>query len=212
MVNYKCFFFNDLRVACYLIWDDTRECVIVDPGCKDENELGRMEKFVEENSLIPVKILLTHGHFDHVMGVQGVADRWDLKAYIHPNDRNFALTAHESCSYFGFNMKPITCEIVNISDNSTIEFGTTKIKVIHTPGHTQGSVCYNYKKQKLLFCGDTLFAGSIGRTDLPGGNFDQLIESITQKLLSLDSATRVMPGHGPETTIGYEYSTNPFLG
>ena len=103
-------------------------------------------------------------------------------------------------------------QVLNISDNSTIEFGTTKLKVIHTPGHTQGSVCFHYRKQKLLFCGDTLFAGSIGRTDLPGGNFDQLIESITQKLLSLDSATRVMPGHGPETTIGYEYSTNPFLG
>lgn len=211
MVNYKCFYFNDLRVACYLVWDDTLECVIIDPGCKDDNELGRMEKFVEENSLIPVKILLTHGHFDHVMGVQRVAERWDLKAYIHPNDRNFALSAHETSSYFGWNMKPITCELLNISDNSTIEFGTTKLKVIHTPGHTQGCVCYHYKKQKLLFCGDTLFAGSIGRTDLPGGNYDQLIDSITHKLLSLDSATKVMPGHGPETTIGYEYSTNPFL-
>ncbi|NMB36657.1 MAG: MBL fold metallo-hydrolase [Bacteroidales bacterium] len=211
MVDYKCFYFNDLRVGCYLVWDDTRECVIIDPGCKDNNELGRLEKFVKENSLVPVKILLTHGHFDHVMGVQMVADKWDLKVYIHPNDRDLALSAHESCSYFGFNMKPITSETVNISDNSTVEFGATKLKVIHTPGHTQGSVCFHYKKQKLLFCGDTLFAGSIGRTDLPGGNYDQLIESITQKLLSLDSLTRAMPGHGPETTIGYEYTTNPFL-
>ncbi|MFA7034436.1 MAG: MBL fold metallo-hydrolase [Bacteroidales bacterium] len=211
MIEIKTFYFNELRECCYIVWDQTKECVIIDPGCQTDNELGRLDTFMRDNLLKPVKILLTHGHFDHVMGLENVATKLDLPIYMHLNDMDQIKRAVQYCAMFGWEIKEITHEITGIKDGETITFGASKLKVLHTPGHTQGGVCFYNKEQKVLFSGDTLFEGSIGRTDHPGGNYDQLMDSIYKKLRGLPLDTQVLPGHGEPTTIGTELKSNPFL-
>lgn len=211
MIEIKTFYFNELRVCCYVVWDQTKECVIIDPGCHTDTEIGRLEDFIKNNGLTPVSILLTHGHFDHVMGLEDVAQKWNLPIYMHLNDMEQIKRAVQYCAMFGWNIKEPTKKIDALKDGEVITFGASKLKVIHTPGHTQGGVCFYNKEQKILFSGDTLFQGSVGRTDHPGGNFDQLMDSIGKRLKGLPLETKVLPGHGEPTTIGIELQTNPFL-
>ncbi|MDD2595203.1 MAG: MBL fold metallo-hydrolase [Bacteroidales bacterium] len=211
MIQVKVFYFNELRVCCYVVWDETKECVIIDPGCFSDNELSRLVKFVNDNDLKPVKLLLTHGHFDHVMGLADVAHQWNLTTYVHPDDIGQIKRATRYCSMFGWKIKEPDTERIDLQDNQEVTFGNSKLEVIHTPGHTQGGVCFYNEEQNILFSGDTLFAGSIGRTDHPGGNYDQLMKSIRTKIMILPENTTVYPGHGLETTIGQEIKSNPFL-
>lgn len=207
----KTFYFNPIRVCCYVVWDDTGTCVFIDPGCYGDRELQRLKDFVADNQLHPDKILLTHGHFDHILGVDAVARTWNIEVWIHPADHAQMVRSGQWCAQLGLAFKPYTGILHDLADGGTISFGETELKVIETPGHTQGGVCFLCEKDQVLFAGDTLFAGSIGRTDHPGGDYDQLIASIDRKLMTLDGDITVLPGHGPATSIGYERATNPFL-
>ncbi len=213
MIQTKAFYFNDLRECSYIIWDETKECVIIDPGCHSDSEKERLKKFVETNKLTPVKLLNTHGHFDHVMGNAYVSDTWKIKTYIHPLDKPQLERAVSYSEMFGYRVDEPSKDTVDVAEGDLIEFGNSTLKVLYTPGHTRGGVCYYSQEEdnKFVVVGDCLFAGSIGRTDLPGGDYDELMHSLLGKLVKLGDDYRVLPGHGPETTIGHEMNTNPFL-
>jgi glyoxylase-like metal-dependent hydrolase (beta-lactamase superfamily II) len=207
----KTFYFNDLRECTYILWDDTGDCVIVDPGCYSESEKARLEKFISENSLKPVMLLNTHGHFDHIMGNAFVAKKWNVKTYIHVDDKPHLERAVQYSNMFGYNVEEPSLETVDLKDGDELKFGNSLLKVMTTPGHTRGGVSFYSEADKFVITGDALFAGSIGRTDLPGGDYDQLMESLLGKIIKLGDDYTVYPGHGPATTIANEKNTNPFL-
>ena len=207
----KTFYFNPIRTCCYVAWDETKECVIVDPGCNGQREFQRIVDFISLKELKPVKVLLTHGHFDHILGVADVAAAWPVEVCLNPADRPLLARSAEWARELGLEMKPYDGPYTDLADGDVVRFGNTELTVLATPGHTRGGVCFLCKKDNVLFSGDTLFAGSIGRTDFEEGDLDRMLESIASKLLTLDGDTTVLPGHGPATSIGYERSTNPFL-
>jgi len=211
MLNIKIFYFNDLRECTYVVWDETNECVIIDPGCHSESEKGRLEKFIETNSLSPIMLLNTHGHFDHVMGNAFVAQRWNIVTHIHPDDKSYLERCSGYGDMFGYKIDKAPDNTIDLADGQILRFGNSYLKVMHTPGHSRGGVCFHNDEDKVVFSGDSLFAGSIGRTDLPGGDYDLLMDSLLGKLVKLGEEYKVYPGHGPETKIGIELSTNPFL-
>lgn len=211
MIHRKTFYFNDLRVCCYVLWDETREAIIVDPGCYTDREKARLADFVEKESLVPVKLVNTHGHFDHIMGNRFVVGKWGIRTYIHPDDVPQLMRSKDYCSMFGYEIDTPPYETEPLEEGVPLTFGNSFLKVFHTPGHTRGGVCLYSEDSSFILTGDSLFAGSIGRTDLPGGDYDQLADSLANKILKVSPDTVVLPGHGNETTIGYEISTNPFL-
>jgi glyoxylase-like metal-dependent hydrolase (beta-lactamase superfamily II) len=190
----------------YLIsFDDTSDAVMIDPG----DEVNELLEYVKKDTLNIIYILLTHGHIDHLFGVKKAKEETGGKICLHPDDIKLYNTVLEQAEWFGVEIEPLPKIDMFLMDNQIIKIGNNIIKVIHTPGHTPGGVCFLIENN--LFCGDTLFEGSIGRTDLPGGDCNKLIESINNKLLILDDSTIVYPGHGPFTTIGREKEQNPFL-
>lgn len=207
----KTFYFNPIRECCYVAWDDTKECVIIDPGCYGQREFRRLVDFVTAKELKPVKVLLTHGHFDHILALAETAAEWPVEVMIHPADRALLPESVKWGRQIGLTLTPYEGPVTDLADGDSIRFGETELKVLGTPGHTPGGVCFYDEKDAVLFSGDTLFAGSIGRTDFAYGDYDCLIDSIAHKLMPLDGDTTVLPGHGPATSIGYERSTNPFL-
>ncbi|MHC1779595.1 MAG: MBL fold metallo-hydrolase [Bacteroidales bacterium] len=211
MIQIKTFYFNDLRECTYVLWDNTGECVIIDPGCYSDGEKERLVKFIEGNSLKPVTLLNTHGHFDHIMGNAFVAGRWSLATMIHPDDRPHLERAKQYSDMFGYKIEQPPLNTIELNDGDEIKFGESLLKVIHTPGHTRGGVSFYSEVDRFVITGDALFAGSIGRTDLPGGDYDQLMESLLNKIIKLGEDYTVYPGHGPVTTIEKEIATNPFL-
>lgn len=211
MIERKTFYFNDLRVCCYVLWDNTGEAVIVDPGCYSDREKERLRDFVSKKGLTPVKLLNTHGHFDHIMGNKFVADTWKIKSYIHPKDKGQLERAQEYCAMFGYEIDRPPYDTEDLDENVPLRFGDSELKVLYTPGHTMGGVSFYSKEDRIILTGDSLFAGSIGRTDLPGGDYDMLVSSLSGKILKVDPDTAVLPGHGAETTIAHELATNPFL-
>ena len=155
-------------------------------------------------------IVITHAHFDHIMGVNFILRNWNIPVYMNQADERQLRKAAQYALMFGEMIEaPAVNSLKFVNDNDMLTFGDTQFKVLATPGHSEGSVCY--LAGECLFCGDTLFAGSIGRTDLPGGSYDSIVESLKTKILPLDPDTIVLPGHGPETTVASEASTNPFL-
>ena len=204
------FIFNSFQTRCCVVWDADKRCTITDPGCSSEKELEQLTGFIAEKDLMPVCILLTHGHFDHILGVSKLAGKYGIPVYMHPEER-FTL---ENNTYFStmFGI-PVPEEFVSsdVADGDIIEVGAMKFEVISTPGHTRGGVCYYERENKTLICGDTIFAGAIGRTDVPGGDYDTLMKSIFEKVMTLDSDVTIFPGHGPESDLATEGMTNPFL-
>ena len=211
MIHIEEFTFNSFQTRCSIVWDETGNCAFIDPGCTSAAETKALHETVSRKGLKPVCIMLTHGHFDHILGTAELADHFGgLPVYMHPADK-FTLEKNEYFSRcFGVPM-PATFETTDICEGSVIEVGSLRFEVIETPGHTVGGVCYLERTEKVLFSGDTLFAGAIGRTDHPGGDYDRLMESIFTKLLHLEGDTRVIPGHGPCSEIATERMTNPFL-
>jgi glyoxylase-like metal-dependent hydrolase (beta-lactamase superfamily II) len=211
MIQLKSFYFNDLRECSYILWDETGESVIVDPGCYTESEQERLVKFIEQNNLKPVKLLNTHGHFDHIMGNAFVTTKWQIPSYIHKEDKHHLLRAKQYTEMFGYKIEQPPVDTIDLEDGANVNFGNSTLRVIHTPGHSKGGVSLVSDDDKFVITGDSLFAGSIGRTDLPGGDYDVLMDSLLNKIVKLGEDYKVYPGHGPATTIGNELATNPFL-
>jgi hydroxyacylglutathione hydrolase len=211
MINIKKFTFNPIGVNAFVLWDETNECVIIDAACFFPQEELKLKDFIESAHLKPVRLLNTHGHFDHLMG-NGFAEKiWGLKTEIHQADNFLVENALSSAMMFGMKMpKPPTAGSF-LKEGDTVSFGNSEMKVIHVPGHSPGSVAFYSEKDQFMIVGDILFNGSIGRTDLPMGNHEQLISGIKSKLLVLDDEIVVYSGHGPETTIGNEKWSNPYL-
>lgn len=200
---------GELGVNCYLLADsDTKEGIVIDPGAEPERILSA----VKNNGVKVLTVLNTHGHFDHIGGNRRVAEATGGKLMISKEDEHFLSRASSSASMYGLAAEDSPSPASFLAEGDTIRFGRHELKVIHIPGHSPGGSCFYLAKDGILISGDSLFAESIGRTDLPGGSQAQLVGAIRSKLLSLPEDTRVFPGHGPATTIGHEKRHNPYLG
>lgn len=198
-----------LEVNCYIIWDEeTKDAFIIDPG----SDADRIELAVRTKGLNPVYAVNTHGHFDHVGANAALKEALGVKTAIHGKDAELLAASHEHGAIYGYMSGRQPEPDILLKDGDVIKAGgKLTLKVIHTPGHTEGGVCLYDGAGKRLFTGDTLFAGSVGRTDLGGGSFEKLIESLMKKILPLGDDVSVFPGHGPATTIGEEKENNPFI-
>lgn len=206
------FAFNPLQENTFVIYNEsTGDCIIVDPGCFSDAEFEELKGFISAYDLKPQKIVNTHGHFDHIFGVERCRKEWGLKWEAHPGDAFLIEGAPAKGAMFGIPVPPVQPIDVHLSEGDVVEFGSDKLDLIHVPGHSPGSLCLYSAKYGFLIAGDVLFRGSIGRTDLDMGNHDQLIDGIKEKLLTLPEEITVFPGHGPSTTIGFEKENNPFL-
>lgn len=211
MLHLKCFSYNPFCERTSVVWDDSRECLICDPGFCSQSEEKSLLDLLEAEKLRPVAIILTHAHFDHLLGVGRLLEIYDIPVYMNPADRPWLPLNIREAALSGFPTPPEDFPTVDALDGTRISCGSLVFEVITTPGHSAGSVSYYCDSERLLLSGDTLFRGTIGRTDLPGGDYDRIMESITGKLMGLAGEVEVIPGHGPTTTIADERQKNPFL-
>jgi len=204
--------FNTFQENTFILWDNTGDCIIIDPGCYEKNEELELVDFINKNNLNPVKLINTHCHIDHILGNKFVSEKWDLELYINKIDLPLLKGAGDIARMYGFeNYKGSPYPKHYLKEGDILEFGESKLEILFTPGHAPGHICLFNKEGSFIVSGDVLFNGSIGRTDLPGGDFDTLIESIKTKLMTLQDETIVYCGHGPSTSIGKERLSNPFL-
>ena len=202
--------FNPLAENTLVVSGRPGTCIIADPGNLTPEEDARLLKFLSDKGYTPEAILLTHAHPDHVYGVTRLQERFGIPVMMSPEDRH-TLHYFTRLAKFGIPVADVSFSTRDISDGDEFEAGGIRWKVITTPGHSRGSVCYLDEADGLLLTGDTLFAGAIGRTDLEGGDYDALITSIMEKLMAIGGDTVIWPGHGPSSTIATEGTTNPFL-
>ena len=205
------FVFNMFQENTYVLYDETGECVIIDPGCFDKSEQNELIEFIQSKNLKPVKLINTHCHVDHILGNSFVNEKFGLKPVMHRGELQQLQSAPTYAGMFGVQITPSPMPEEFFDEGDKVEFGKTELEILFTPGHSPGEVCLFCRKDKILIAGDVLFQMSIGRTDLPGGNHNTLINAIKQKLFPLGDEVKVYPGHGPETTIGFEKKNNPFL-
>ena len=210
MLQIQVFTFNPFQENTYVLFDETKECVVVDPGCYEEDEKKELLDFIETNHLTVIKLLNTHCHLDHVLGNAFVKVKFNAKLCIHRLDEPVLKAVSAYAPNYGFHLYQETTPDEYLNEGDEITVGNQKFEVLFVPGHAPGHVAFYNKKGKVVIGGDVLFQNSIGRTDLPGGSFETLINSIHQKLFTLPDDVKVYPGHGPETTIGFEKLTNPF--
>jgi len=211
MITVKSFVFNELEVNGFVVFDETQHCIIVDPGCNTSRQCDQLEEFIARQSLTPVYIVNTHGHFDHIFGNAWAKNRYSCPLLIHQADLPLVEQADKYAGIFGFNINRPPVPDRFIGHGESLTFGNSQLEILHVPGHSPGSIVLYSLSDSFMICGDVLFRGSIGRTDLLGGDYDLLIRGIREKLMTLPRDTVVWPGHGPKTTIGHEYDTNPFL-
>lgn len=210
MLHFQSFVFNPFQENTYVVWDDTGDAAIIDPGCADEVENRELEAFIKENKLNVRRLLNTHCHIDHVLGNRYVSETWNVPLEIPEHELAVLKSAEVLGPAYGFHdYRHIEADRL-LREGDVIEIGKLRFAVLFVPGHSPGHVAFYCAEHDSLFSGDVLFYNSIGRTDLPGGNYDTLISSIHSNLFTLPDSTRVYPGHGPETTIGFEKRTNPF--
>ncbi len=196
-----------IETNCYLIVNESsNQVIIIDPA----EQAARIQEKVKEKQLVPVAVLLTHGHFDHIMAATDLAKEYDIPIYASEAEVEILQNPQLNLSVTMNQNYALTPDVV-IKDNESINLANMNIKVLHTPGHTAGGVCYYFQENAVLFSGDTLFLESVGRTDLPTGNSELLLESIRHKLMVLHDDVKVYPGHGPCTTIAHEKTHNPYL-
>lgn len=197
-----------LACNCSILGDETAgEAIVIDPG----DEVGRIARVLTENGLKLKQILVTHGHIDHVGGAVRLKRLTGAPILMNENDLPLLAMMGTQAGWLGMETPETAPPDENLADGLVVGFSRCPAQVMHTPGHSPGSVCLYFAPISLLVAGDTLFQGSIGRTDLPGGNFAQIIDSIQMRLMALPDETRVLTGHGPETTVGAERRNNPFL-
>ena len=204
--------FNPLQENTYVVWDDTLEAVVIDAGNMSEKENATLEQFLSERGLKPVYALNTHGHFDHLMGVEFLRSRYGAKFAVSSKDKFLVESAKQNAAMFGIGGGDIVEVIdVDLEGMQSIKFGQTELQIITTPGHTPGHVVFYEPQAKVLFTGDTLFRESIGRTDLPGGDYSWIMNSILEKIIPLGDDVKLYPGHGETSDIGHESMYNPFV-
>jgi glyoxylase-like metal-dependent hydrolase (beta-lactamase superfamily II) len=205
------FVFSPIDENTYLLADSSGDCAIIDCGCYDESESAELESFIRDKNLNPVLLLNTHCHLDHIFGNKFILDRYKLRTHCSDKEEMNRNSALQHASLFGLTMDMPPEPGKFISDNDVVTFGTTELRAIHVPGHSPGTLAFYSEINACVFTGDALFAGSIGRTDLPGGDFETLTDSIKNKLFVLPPSTIVYAGHGGETTIGKEMKSNPWF-
>jgi len=211
MIQIKRFIFNTFQVNTYLLFDETRQCLLVDAACYEPEEKNELTRFIEKQNLTLVRYINTHCHIDHVLGSGFIADSFNVFPEYHPSGEPFFLTVKEIALSFGYQFEGVPPAKGYLADGDEVSFGNSALKVLYTPGHAEGSICLYSEKDGFVITGDVLFKDTIGRTDLPSGDFGLLMQSIKTKLFTLPDETLVYPGHGPETTIGYEKINNPFI-
>jgi len=205
------FVFNTFQVNTYVLWDETKECAIVDAGCYGPEEQAEITGFIKEKGLKPVRLLNTHCHIDHITGMAFISREYGLEPEAHPGGLELIRYAAKTGFIYDFDNLETIVPQLQLKEGDTIRFGHAELQVVETPGHADGSVCFISHADKFVITGDVLFYQSIGRTDLPTGDYDLLIKSIREKLLILPRDYKVYPGHGSDTTIGFESYSNPFL-
>ncbi|TCN72997.1 MBL fold metallo-hydrolase [Acetobacteroides hydrogenigenes] len=211
MITVKTFICNPFQENTYILYDETGECVIVDAGCYTPDEQESIDSFIAGNNLRPVKLLNTHGHIDHIAGIEYLSKKYKIELYMHADDVDNINRSVAMGAAWGFNIQVPSCEVNFVEENDNVTFGNSTLKVIALPGHTKGGVGYYNAEQKIIMVGDTLFRGSIGRTDLPGGDYETIIRSIIKNLLPLGDEVRYYSGHGESSTLGHERRYNPFV-
>lgn len=206
------FTFNAFSENTFIVSDNTKECIIIDPGCYNQHEKNELVKYVTDNNLKPVMLINTHCHIDHIFGNKFAAEKWGLELQINKLELEILENSTDVAKLYGFeNYEKSPNAKIFLNEHDEIKFGESKLDILFTPGHSPGHIAFHSAKDKVLISGDVLFKNSIGRTDLPGGNYDTLIKSIKEKILLLEDETIVFCGHGPSTTIGSEKLNNPFL-
>ncbi len=211
MFKIRPFTFNPFEENTYVISDETSECIIIDPGCYNIDEKRHLEQYIATNNLKPVRILLTHSHIDHILGNNFLTGKYNIPIQMSAIEIPLLKAAPEYGKMWGIDCESSPEPSMFVTEEDEIKFGASTLKSIFTPGHSPGSFSFYHGPTKSLFSGDVLFMQSIGRTDLPGGNYETLLKSINERLFSLDDDVIVYPGHGPATTIGEERRSNPFL-
>ena len=213
MLQVNSFVFNPFSENTYIILDEeTLKCVVVDPGCSSPSEVDELLGFIDLHQLKPLMVINTHGHIDHIMGNEAVKKNYGIQAAAHPDAKNDILRSRQQAMMFGLPMIE-ECQLPekDLEDGETIQVGNGTLEVICTPGHARGSISLYAPAEGMVFTGDALFCRSVGRTDLPGGNFEELRESIRTRLFTLPDDTEVFCGHGESTTIGEEKDFNPYV-
>ena len=206
------FTFNPFQENTYIVYDETKECLIIDPGCYTKDEKKMLKEFVLDNRLKPTKLINTHCHIDHILGNKFVSNEWDLELHIHKEDLPLLEnSARISKMYNLENYEESPSAEKFLSEGDIVNFGNSSFEILFTPGHSPGHICLYNESEKLLIAGDVIFKKSIGRTDLPGGDYNTLIESIVTRIIPLPNETQIFCGHGPSTILEEEKRLNPFL-
>jgi len=210
MLHIAKFTFNPFQENTYVVHDGS-DAILIDPGCWNVTEQHELEQYIEENGLTPKKLVLTHAHIDHILGNSWVHSRYGLLPEMHKADLPLLRNGPKQASMFGVPLDPSPEPTHFIEEGDVITLGGRDLHVLFVPGHAPGHIAFYNKEQKFVINGDVLFMNSIGRTDLPGGDLDTLLKSIREQLFPLGDDVKVYCGHGPETTIGMEKRSNPFL-
>lgn len=208
----KTFTFNPFMENTYVLFDETKKAVVIDPGCHNKQERAELFDFIQSQGLVPVKLLNTHCHIDHVLGNAFIQNSYDIPLWYHKDEDPILKSVPTYAPNYGFPHFQESSADHFISDGEIIKFGNQQLEAILVPGHSPGHLVFYHEASKICIGGDTLFQGSIGRTDLPGGDTNTLLTAIKERMFTLPNDVVVFPGHGPETTIGVEKITNPFVG
>ena len=211
MLSIKAFTFNPVQENTYILYNENGDCCIIDPGCYFSEEMEELKSAIENAGWKPALLLNTHCHLDHVFGNKFVHETWGLNLHIHEKEKAVLAFAPQSAEMWQLPFDNYEGPLEYMTPGSAIKVGQDELQVLFTPGHSPGSVSFYYERGNFVIGGDVLFNGSIGRTDLPGGDFNTLVNSIQTQFFTLPDETKVYSGHGPVTTIGLEKMNNPFV-
>lgn len=211
MLKIKSFEFSPIQENTYILYNEFKDCIIIDPGCYYDDEKDELLQYIDKMGLKPRMLLNTHCHLDHVFGNKFVAEKFDLQLHIHENEKPVLAFAPASGLMYNLPFDNYTGDLIYLTEGEKIKLGEDELEILLTPGHSPGSLSFYCKKDKFIISGDALFYRSIGRTDLPLGDHDTLLNSIREKLFVLPEDTKVYSGHGQVTTIADEKSENPFF-